>query len=123
MGKELVAHGLDQGLRRFGVVHPEEVITGHLNHSHQHDGRRHDPQVPAEIGEAADGINQVHDEGRKVALLTAQGAVHRGADDLGLEHVRQGRDAGGENGDGEVPLCALQKLQQKRQLPGSCFMG
>ena len=104
VGEQSVTHGFDQCFRCFGVVHPERVLAHNLYDGHGQNGSSHDPQVLSEIGESANGIDGIHDESREVTLLAAQGAVYRGTDDLGLEHICQCRHTGSQNGYEEVPF-------------------
>ena len=115
MGKQLVPHGLDQGFGSGGVVHPEDVLAGHLEYRHHQNGDRHDPQVLPKVSEASDGIHRVHNEGGIIRFLAAQGAVHRCSNDLGLQHIRQCRHTGSQYGHEEVPFRPVQELPQKRE--------
>ena len=65
-----------------------------------------------QIGEPTDTRHEVHHKGGKITLLPANGTVHGGADNLGLEHIRQCRYGGGENGRQKEPLGPLEKLPE-----------
>ena len=125
VGKQLVPHRFDQSLRGFGVVHPEGVVAEHLEYRNHQDGSCHDPQVLPEVRKAANGIYQIHHEFGIIRFLTAQGAVNSGPDDLGLEHIRQGRHTGSQNGHQKIAFCSFQELPQKREvflLLGTCLI-
>ena len=113
VGKQPVTHGFDQSFGSSGIVHTEGVLAGHLKNGYDQNGQRHDPQVLSQIGKSADGIHNIHYKGRIICLLAAQCAVHRSADDLGLEHICQGCDTGCQNGNKEVPFRSFHKLPQK----------
>ena len=70
----------------------------------------------AQIGKTAQLFHKGHDEIREISLLSADGAVHGGPDDLGLKHIRQGGNGGGQNAGQEKPLGAPEKLPQKGEL-------
>ena len=113
MAEEPVPHGFGQGLGALGVVHPEAVLSNHLHRRHHQDRRRHDPDVLAQIGKAAKAVHDAHDKGGEIALLPAQGIVHRHADDLGAYHVRQSGHGCREHADDKKQLAPLQKVPQQ----------
>ena len=119
MAEELIPHGLGQGLGPLGVVHPEAVLGQDLHPRHDQDGHRHDPDVLAQVGKAAEAVHQGLHIGRETGLLPAQGVIHRHADDLGADHVRQGSHRRGQHADDEKQLAALEKAPQ--QLPLEAF--
>ena len=97
VGEQPVPHGLDQGLGGLGIEHPEGILGHHLEHSHENNRQSHDPKMLSQIGETADAVHKIHYKSREVSFLAADGTVHGGPNDLGLDHIRQGRHAGRED--------------------------
>ena len=66
-----------------------------------------------QIAEAAEAVYQFHHEGGEIPFLAAQSAVDSGTDDLRLDHIRKGGNAGSQNGHQKVTLGAFQKAPQQ----------
>lgn len=107
VGKQPVPHGLDQSLRGLRIVHPEGILGEDLHRCHGDHRQGHDPKILPQIGKAPDPLHKLHNKPGEIPLLPSKGAVHRRPDDLGLEHIRQGRNSGAEDAHQEIPLGAL----------------
>ena len=90
--------GMDPGVRDSGTrerVHLAHelghCVTGSFYNIHAaiDHRQRHDVHIFSQIGKSADAIHCVHYKLRKLSLLTADGAVHRRPDDLGVDHIRK----------------------------------
>ena len=100
---QFVSHGLHHRLRRLRVDDAERILEDHLYNGARDNRQRHDPQMAAQIAEAADGFHKFHDKRRIVRLPLADGAVDRRADDLRMEHARQRGDFHRHDGGDKTP--------------------
>ena len=100
----------------FTMVSAALVLLTRKEYRHEDDGKGHDPEMFTQVGKTADPVHGIHNEAGEIRFLAADGAVHRCADDLGLNHIRQGGDAGRQDAQQEEPLRAPQKLPHQGQM-------
>ena len=115
VGKQIIPHGFNQGFRSLGVINAETILACHLKRRDDHDRQGHQPQILSQIGKTANAVNKIHNKGRKIPFLTADGAIHCGADDLRLQHIRQRGHRRRQNRHQKIPLRSPQKLPQQLQ--------
>ena len=115
VGKKAVPHGLDQCLGGLGLGNVVAEDGDRLQQRNREQREHHDPDMLRQIGKTARALDGAQDEGGKLRVLAAQHVVHRDANDLGREQVRQRRERGADHAQHKQRLAALQKAPD--QLP------
>ena len=105
--EEPVTHRLDQGFRGGGVTDTEGKLGDHLEGGDYNNCQSQNPQILSQVGKAAEFFYQRHHKAGEIRFLAADGIIHSRADDLGIEHICQGRHCGGHDRQQEIPLGTL----------------
>ena len=62
MAVQRIPHVLDQGLAAAGVEHAEAVDRSGLDHGNDHNRKRHNPQIAAQVSRPAEGFQHGAEE-------------------------------------------------------------
>ena len=122
MGIQAVPGGLHQALGRGGIGDPVTVLGCRLHQRHQHERRRHDPDVLTQPGEPAEALRQRDRPcGQLCGRRASQSVVDGRADDLRAEHIAQCRQGRGQHAEEEQSLAPPQKAPQQRPVCNFLF--